>query len=711
MAYGLKYELFFSDVTNRQVKIEILKKDYEGVPENFPVTNIVGTGSPAVIEWDSDDDIYSPIIGSRCKLSFFITDSQVYDEFYRSDEREYKVKIKYYQPAGGNWEDEIVQYDGGDVLWDARLADAIYYQPIWEGFLVVDRYQESVLSTPFPIELEAIDGLGTLDGFDAPIDLSDNEPTSDLFFYIKEILLLTGHEFDIYIANSMRKTDGLTNDTIFHDIVVNKYSLMKENLTLRTAKEVLELILKMTNSRVFQSYGRWYIVNNSSLIDNRVDINQEIVSAGAGSGADDNDDPATPTPPDVHSAPDIVIDGESPMYVGSYYQLFVRNSGSQIQTYTWTRPDLTTESRNYPTFDVGNVTLANNGDVYLLTVTDFNGNTDSASFTLNVQNRPQTSSQQEGTGTDTTPVNDVNEITYQLKINTSERLTGAYISPSGSPAKIITYTSGQSGDAFTANFDVSSLTGEFTSLSQITALTISGGYSVSKQLIGEFIRVTVTGNLPIGGGTADLYIAGQADVQQFTTTFTPNSSVTNATFTQSPAGLSATGGEGKPYSMTITYTANSGYEFYGGGAIQVRSSANIGQSITTSFTSSTFTITITGQQSINDQTATLTLTGAPVYSAAASSLSINPSGTESIGQSGGYFYLYISNSDGGYTIESTASWLTLSAYEGGFGNQRVKVTIQPNNRRERTGYIRLKPRASSTILATLRLDQDSGQSQ
>ena len=163
--------------------------------------------------------------------------------------------------------------------------------------------------------------------------------------------------------------------------------------------------------------------------------------------------------------------------------------------------------------------------------------------------------------------------------------------------------------------------------------------------------------------------------------------------------------------MTITYTANSGYEFYGGGAIQVRSSSNIGQNISTSFTKSTFTIRITGAQSYVDQSATLTLSGSAVYSAAASSLSISPSGTESLSQNGGYFYLNISGADGGYIIEETESWLSLSATEGGQGSQRVRVTVQPNNRRARTGYIRLKPRASSTVLASLRLDQDSAQSQ
>ena len=244
MAYGLKYQLFFSDIELRKVKVEILEKDYVGLPDTVPVYDLVGDGSPVKIEWEADDDIYHPIIGSRCKLSFYVTDQNTYEDFYKADERQFKVIVKYYQPAGSDWEDEISKYDGADVIWDAVIGAEIYYQPIWEGFLVVDRYQEAVLTNPYPIKLEAIDGLGTLDGFDMPFDASDTSVDQNLFYSLKEILLLTGHEFDIYIANSIRKVSGSTNDTIFHDIEINKYALFNDNLTLKSAKEVLEIILK-----------------------------------------------------------------------------------------------------------------------------------------------------------------------------------------------------------------------------------------------------------------------------------------------------------------------------------------------------------------------------------------------------------------------------------------------------------------------------------
>ena len=708
MAYGLKYELFFSDLIERKVKIEILQDEYTGAPSAFPVLPIIGTGSPAVIEWDADDDIYSPIIGSRCRLNFFVTDQVVYDDFYKADEREYKVRIKYYQPAGNTYDSEAIIWNEADVLWDANIGDPVYYQPIWEGFLVVDRYQEAVLTTPYPIALEAIDGLGTLDGFDAPLSTSTTSNTENLFFYLKEILLLTGHNFDLYIANSMRKTDGATNDTIFHDIEINEYGLFNKNLTVRTAKEVLEIILKMTNSRIFQSYARWYVINNSSLIDNRVDVNQTIVDAGAGSGADDTDDPVTPTPAAPLTAPSITLTTSSnagePLYIGTSYSLQVTNSGSTPVSYTWTLPGGSTQNTTSPFLALGTMFADDDGDTYSVVATDADGDTDSDSITLDVQTRPQTTEENTGAGGGTDLVNDTNNVNFTLDIIVSNSVDSAYVSPT---TGTINYASGEVGDAFTMTFDVVSTVGEFTSASQITSATVTGGFTVTKQLIGEFVRVTVTGTLPSGGGTETLSLQGAADVQQFTTSYTLSSSVTNASYAASPATLSRTGGEGKPYTMTITYTAQSGYEFSGLGNIQIRSSADVGQTISSSFTSSQMVVTITGAQSIQDQSATITITGAAQFANPATSISVSPSGRFDISESGGYFDVSIS-ANGGFTIYSPNEFITLSITQGTPDTTFLRVTFDRNlRRRARSGNIYFYPRGTTNALATITMDQES----
>ena len=697
MAYGVKYELFFSDVVKRKMKIEILEKDYTG-----DVSSIIGTGQPAVIEWDADDDIYSPIIGSRCKLSFFVTDSVQYDEFYRSDERQYKVKILYYNSYGGNWEDEVGIWGGMDVIWNADIGQEFYYQPIWEGFLVVDRYQEAVVTAPYEIQLEAIDGLGTLEGFDAPINTSDTSNTESLFYYLKEILKLTGHQFDLYIANSIRKaTSPPADQTIFHDIIINEYGLFNRNLTLRTAKDVLEQILKITNSRIFQSYGRWYIISNSNLIDNRIDTSGVIDGIGP-SGDDNTDDPDEPNPDPVYGSPSIEITGEATMYVGNSYFLNVLNSGTTPVSYEWTLPDFSTITQSTPQLALGVIEISDNGDVYSVLATDANGATDTDSFTLSVtETRPDIGVNP--------PEGETTETNYEFVIKVVPSVTGAYVSPLKGT---INYAAGEVGNSFTMTFNVVSLAGEFTSASQLTGATLtsgSGTYNVATALVGDFIRVTVTGNLPSGGGTETLTLTGASDVQQFTTTFTRAGTVSNASYSLSPADLSATGGTGKPYSMTITYTAASGYEWTGLGNIQILSSANVGQQITTKITNATtLVVTITGTLGIADQAATLTINGSAIYANPATTISISPSARFDFSSGGGYFDITILSVDGAFTVVTTFDWFEVDTTFGAPDTTTIRVYVDPNNTpNARVGTVIFYPTGSLSALTTLRFDQAS----
>lgn len=101
------------------------------------------------------------------------------------------------------------------------------------------------------------------------------------------------------------------------------------NLNLRNCKEVLEIILRLTNSRIFQSYGKWYIVSNSNLIDNRID-QQTVCPSGADIFIDLNEnlnfgEEEQPTAPTV--APDIRIGGHTAADLDGQWYFYVMNLG------------------------------------------------------------------------------------------------------------------------------------------------------------------------------------------------------------------------------------------------------------------------------------------------------------------------------------------------------------------------------------------------
>lgn len=241
MAYGVKFRLEFSDVLGNGKKIEILKDGYTG-----SVLDLVGTDDPLEITWDQDDNFYNPIIGSTCQINLFVTDDTNYDDFYDADEREYKIKISY-----------------KDSL------DA--YQTYWEGWLLVDQFQESVTTTPFQIALRGYDGLGSLNGFTQPLTNSSGNELSGFFMvHIHEILENINLGFDIYVSNDIQKDGAGSGYNVYDQASCSASSFFADGVDPKNCKEVLEQILNFTNARIFQSYGRWYIINNSSYSEQSV---------------------------------------------------------------------------------------------------------------------------------------------------------------------------------------------------------------------------------------------------------------------------------------------------------------------------------------------------------------------------------------------------------------------------------------------------------
>lgn len=239
MAYNCKYRLDFSDVAERKRRVEILKKDYGG-----SVLPMVGTGEPVIIEWKSDDDFYEPLIGSQCTLNLMVTDSVTYDNFYEYDEREYQVVV-YFEDAPNSW--------------------AVY----WKGWVTNDIYSEAITTAPYSFSINAIDGIGSLDGFDSWIPaVGDANPT--LWQFIYKNLQNLELNFDFWISNDIRYyTEGSWNN-VFDDVSIYKEGAFKDNYILHDCKSVLRSILMAFNCKMSQSYGRWVISNASSYGDQRV---------------------------------------------------------------------------------------------------------------------------------------------------------------------------------------------------------------------------------------------------------------------------------------------------------------------------------------------------------------------------------------------------------------------------------------------------------
>ena len=541
MSYGLRHELFFSDTEQRRFKVEIHKKNYVG-----DVSELVGTGNPVEIEWNSDDDIYSPIIGSRCKLNLFVTDSTSYEDFHDADEREYLMRILIATNDAGliSWENKDSDWNLAESNWDANDGEDEYFISIWEGFIVVDRFTEQMIHKPYPISIEAIDGLGTLEGFDNPINIEDTSTTENLFWYLKEILKLTGHNHNIYIANDIRKVGGNANDTIFHDIVVDEYALFTSKLISRNAKDVLKEILEITNSRIYLSNGAWYVVNNSSLIDKNID--QLTI---APSGDDTSIEPVEQDPFTDVDSPNVVINGDVATVTATQdgiFNLWGTNAGGEIETFTWSFSDSTPDidgTGNNPTAQF-TASSSLDGVTVTLTATNSSGS-DSDTITLDVVD-PVTPDPQDVGGT--------------LTINVSNYVDFATITPLQA---IKTFDAGEVGDAFTYQFKVTPNAGyAFTDVGGVTSILSSAGYTIqNKTLSNGVITFEVAGTLPSGGRTSTLEVFGTPLQRKYTLTLNLINNITNSNVPSGANQKVFTNTGGSSYDWEFYITPNSGFYF------------------------------------------------------------------------------------------------------------------------------------------------------
>ena len=281
MAYGVKYRLEFSDLLGNGKKVEILQDGYSG-----EVLPMIGTGDPVQIEWEGDDDFYQPIIGSSCTLNLLVTDDVSYDDFFKGNEEEYRVVVYYDRDLSDALQDRVEAYSNvksvfetGECIKKEFTNDATRdWQTLWEGFLYLDTYSEALATTPYEISITALDGLGLLDventraliDFVNPVTTDSNKGE---WYFVSE--MLQAFNVDKSATNERQLYWGVieqyTGQTGFFDDIPARpwsiYSNIDSDFNFLNEKQVLENILRKSNSRIFHAFGDWYVVPNSIYLD------------------------------------------------------------------------------------------------------------------------------------------------------------------------------------------------------------------------------------------------------------------------------------------------------------------------------------------------------------------------------------------------------------------------------------------------------------
>jgi hypothetical protein len=231
--------------------------------------------------------------------------------------------------------------------------------------------------------------------------------------------------------------------------------------------------------------------------------------------------------------------------------------------------------------------------------------------------------------------------------------------------------------------------GEWSSTSQVTDISIFEGgsnvtseFTITKTLTGGVIGIQLESTTPTlfesSNRTFTINVTAPAAVTYQTditvTQSVDNSSlvVTNSTGTVvAPNSHTVVAGEGKAYSFTYTYTADSGYSFTGIGNIQnaVGNGVNV---VIDSYTASTITVIISGVIGSSDQTATASWNGNAIAQPATSATLQYRFGT-----SGDFFDIPV----GGIEVDSNQTIQIEVVADGGYyvglSNNNAIASVTP----------------------------------
>ena len=126
MSYGLHYFLEFKSLNDRDMRIEILKQGYAGVPQE-----LLGSKETFTVSIDEEEFLYSPTRLSTASLT--VVGSDYLQQLYSTDYQQWQLNA---------YQDEAL---------------------VWSGFIKPEIYTQDFSDETFELEVECVSALSVLD--------------------------------------------------------------------------------------------------------------------------------------------------------------------------------------------------------------------------------------------------------------------------------------------------------------------------------------------------------------------------------------------------------------------------------------------------------------------------------------------------------------------------------------------------------------------
>jgi hypothetical protein len=230
MAYGVKYRAEYKNKNGDTITINILKNGWTGA-----VTAIDKIGNPAQLRYKPQEN--EVVVGSELSFSFLTKDKLPFQELLTAEFKDFKCEMQ------------------------------LNFVKQWEGWLIVDNITTRYFDFVYSFNLSFNDGLAELDRYTITNDTGAAiSGVNSLLWYIKNSVKFNGIPLDFAIVLNTKEVNTMTLAT---DNALAKCSLMADRWVnvnagkkeVDSAKEVITQILKPFNCKMFQSGGKYWIVN------------------------------------------------------------------------------------------------------------------------------------------------------------------------------------------------------------------------------------------------------------------------------------------------------------------------------------------------------------------------------------------------------------------------------------------------------------------
>jgi hypothetical protein len=242
--YNLKY--FFTFYADRDTRIEngtpddytcdISQLDYDG-----EVIEIQAQQNPIQINYqNTSSNKLEAIIGSECTLNLIATEDFELEDLYTENEREFLVEI----------------FRNGGL--------------IWSGFIIPDGCQEAFTFAPYPISVNAVDGLGLLKNLSYVQNDGNFYLGKQSFLEVINACLIRLDAPSLVLNTCVNiyetsMTQGNSYDPLALSFVNSERYLKDDQFTPMNCEDVLRSILEEWTAVMIQSGGEWYIYRPTEL--------------------------------------------------------------------------------------------------------------------------------------------------------------------------------------------------------------------------------------------------------------------------------------------------------------------------------------------------------------------------------------------------------------------------------------------------------------